>query len=67
MKIIDASFLIAIITDIDCEQVVENLIKLNHELVIPYSVCHEVIFGNAGKSLQKMIDKHVELYKTYLR
>ena len=58
MKIIDSSFLIAIISDINCEQLVENLIKLNHELVIPYSVCHEVIFGKGGKSFQKMIEKN---------
>ncbi len=57
MKIFDSSFLIAIISDINCEQLIENLIKLKHELVIPYSVCHEVIFGNGGKSLQKMIEK----------
>ena len=58
MKIIDSSFLIAIISDINCEQLVENLMKLNHELIIPYSVCHEVIFGKGGKSFQKMIKKN---------
>ena len=58
MKIIDSSFLIAIISDINCEQLVENLAKSNQELIIPYSVCQEVIFGRGEKSFQKMIKKN---------
>lgn len=58
MKILDSSFLIAIITDIECEQLIENLIKLNHELIVPYSVCHEVIFGKGEIPFQNMIDKN---------
>ena len=57
MKIIDSSFLIAVISDINCEQLIENLLKLNHELIVPYSVCHEVIFGKGEKSFQSMIEK----------
>jgi len=56
LKIFDSSFLIAILSDIDCPQIIEDLIQLKHKLVIPYCVCHEVICGSSGKLLQKLIN-----------
>ena len=56
LKILDSSIIIAILGDINCPHIIDNLIKLKHDLIVPHFVYCEVMAGSSKKSFQGLIN-----------
>ncbi len=57
MKILDSTIIIAIIGEIECVELIDKMLELNHELVITHSVYREILAGSSGKICCRLVDK----------
>lgn len=55
MKILDSTIIIAIIAEIKCVQLIDKILKLEHDLVITHSVYQEILAGTSGKICTQLI------------
>lgn len=55
MKVLDSSVIIAVLHEIKSPRLFDCILKLGHELVIPYDVCPEVMAGPSAEACERLI------------
>lgn len=57
MKILDSTILIAFLGDIECPKLIDKMLELKHDLMIPHSVYLEINTGSSSKTCKKLIEE----------